>query len=97
MSAVDDVTKTVREAAYVAVGFGVLGFQQAQVRRRQLASHLEEQRPSLEAQLAETRTQLVEAARQVEQRLEPVMNETRKAAREGQEQLRAWRDQPGSP
>ncbi len=73
MTAVDDVTKTVKEAAYVAVGFGVLGFQEAQVRRRALTRQLQDQRPDLEAQLAETRSQLAELARQVEQRLEPAM------------------------
>lgn len=67
------MTKTVKEAAYVAVGFGVLGFQQAQVRRRALAQQLQDQRPEVESQLAETRGQLAELARQVEQRLEPVM------------------------
>nr|MBA2751405.1 hypothetical protein [Actinomycetota bacterium] len=68
MTAVDDVAKTVKEAAYVAIGFGVLGFQEAQVRRRALAKQLQDQRPDLESQLAETRSQLAELARQVEQR-----------------------------
>ncbi len=73
VTALDDVAKTVKEAAYVAVGFGVLGFQQAQVRRRGLTKQLQEQRPDLESQVAETRSQLADLARQVEQRLEPVV------------------------
>jgi hypothetical protein len=32
---------TARDAVYVAVGLGVLGFQRAQVRRRELQHHLE--------------------------------------------------------
>ncbi len=37
---VDDVPKSLREAAYVVVGFGVIGFQRAQVRRREIARQL---------------------------------------------------------
>ena len=32
-----DVNKALQDAAYVAVGLGVIGFQKAQVRRRELA------------------------------------------------------------
>ena len=42
------MTKLARDAAYVAVGFGVLGFQRAQVRRRELRKRLE----ALASQLA---------------------------------------------
>jgi hypothetical protein len=35
MVCVPDVNKTLKDAAYVALGFGVLGFQKAQVRRRE--------------------------------------------------------------
>lgn len=34
-------TAVARDAAYVTVGFGVLGFQQLQVRRRELESRIE--------------------------------------------------------
>jgi len=36
----DDVTTRLRESLYTAVGFGVLGFQQVQVRRRELQKGL---------------------------------------------------------
>lgn len=36
----DDVGDRLRDSLYTAVGFGVLGFQQAQVRRRQLQKEL---------------------------------------------------------
>ena len=48
-----DLNSSLKEAAYVAVGFGVLGFQRAQVRRRELARQLREQRPGIEAQVEE--------------------------------------------
>ncbi|HXY46023.1 MAG TPA: hypothetical protein VEH29_17695 [Acidimicrobiales bacterium] len=38
----DDLTKIAQDAAYVAIGLGVLGFQKAQVRRRELRKQLEE-------------------------------------------------------
>lgn len=46
MAAIDltDINKTVQDSAYVAVGLGVLGFQRAQVRRRELIEALEAQR-----------------------------------------------------
>lgn len=39
-SLTDDVSRTARDAAYVAVGLGVLGVQRAQVRRRELMGRL---------------------------------------------------------
>ncbi len=36
----DDVTTTLRESLYTAVGFGVLGFQQVQLRRREVQKEL---------------------------------------------------------
>lgn len=39
-SITEDLSKTARDAAYVAVGLGVLGFQRAQVRRRELVERL---------------------------------------------------------
>lgn len=35
-----DVTKTIKDAGYIAVGAGVIGFQQAQVRRRELGTEI---------------------------------------------------------
>lgn len=43
----DELPRTLRDAAYVAVGFAVIGVQRAQVRRRELARQL----PDLEANL----------------------------------------------
>ena len=35
-----DITKTLRDAAYVTIGLGVIGFQRAQVRRQELTKQL---------------------------------------------------------
>lgn len=59
MGAVDDVPKSLREAAYVAVGLGVLGFQRAQVARRELVRQL----PELEERLPAPAREVLEAVR----------------------------------
>jgi E3 ubiquitin-protein ligase DOA10 len=38
----DDVTKTLQDAAYVSIGLGVIAFQRAQVRRQELRKTLDE-------------------------------------------------------
>ena len=68
-----DVARALRDAAYTAVGFGVLGFQRAQVRRRELTSQLQTQRPEIESQLAQARGQLADLARDLERRVEPAL------------------------
>lgn len=40
MAAADDLTAQARDAAYTAVGFGVLAFQRLQVRRRELVKQV---------------------------------------------------------
>lgn len=100
MADTTNLTNTLREATYVAIGFGVLGFQRAQVRRRELARQLESQRPELEAQLAEVRVQVTELGRDLERRLqpalleatervEPLLDQVHQTAVETAEQLRA--------
>ena len=54
---IDALPNPVKDAVYTAVGFGVLGFQQLQVRRRDL------------------RTQLRRVAGQVEERVDPVLDD----------------------
>ena len=82
-----DVIQTAKDAAYIAVGLGVLGFQKAQVARVDLTKSLTEERGKLEtqvktnvedarsavdAQLAEARAQLAKAITQLEKAFEPV-------------------------
>ena len=61
-----DVRNAARDAAYIGVGLGVLAYQRAQVRRRELQQQVE-------AQLAGTGEQLQKLTKQVEGRITPVI------------------------
>ena len=56
------VTKTLKDAAYITVGLGVIGFQRAQVRRQELTKQLNEQ-------VSQTRGQVEKVAKDIEGRL----------------------------
>ncbi|MBI2168762.1 MAG: hypothetical protein HYU28_04565 [Actinobacteria bacterium] len=60
-----DVRKLAQDAAYVAVGVGVLAVQRAQVARR-------EARARLEAQIKDTRLRVGSTVTEVQSRVEPV-------------------------
>lgn len=90
MDVTQTVTQTMKDTAYVAVGFGVLGFQRAQVARRDLATTVAADRERLEAslraqaedlstvldtQLSEVKVQLGKAVSNLEEVLEPVTKE----------------------
>src|SRR5438270_7639202 len=94
-STMADVNQTLKDAAYVTVGLGVLGVQKAQVGRRELTRQVE-------AQLSETTEQVQKLAKVVEGRVQPVLDrvedalpgsakglvkQARDAAREAQAQL----------
>lgn len=65
------VTKTAKDAAYVAVGLGVLGFQRAQVRRQEIAKQLASARnQALRKQVEETRAQLSGRVKELDQLVE---------------------------
>ena len=94
-----DLTKSLKDALYVAVGLGVLGFQRAQVRRVELTKQLDASRGQLDTQLTEARTQIVKVARTLEERLDEIedklppqakelVKQARLVAREAQDQLR---------
>jgi gas vesicle protein len=61
-----DVTKTVKDAAYVTVGLGVLAFQRAQVARRDLTKQVE-------TQLTQTSEQVKDLSKKVEGRIQPTL------------------------
>jgi prefoldin subunit 5 len=63
-----DVTKTVKDAAYVTVGLGVLAFQKAQVARRDLTKQVE-------TQLTQTGEQVQKLSKKVEGRIQPVLGQ----------------------
>lgn len=90
-----DMSEAIKDSLYVAVGLGVMGFQQAQVRRRELSTQFE-------GQLSETGEQLQRLAGELEQRLDPlvervqellpesmhdVVSQARQVGRDAQEQL----------
>ncbi len=70
---VDDVTNAVKDAAYVAIGFGVLAVQRAQVQRRELTEQLHEQvseaRDNLDKVTADTSAQWEKLSGTVEDRV----------------------------
>ena len=79
----EDITKTAKDAAYVAIGFGVMSFQRAQVRRRELVDLAKQQLPTLEAPFTGARAELnrrvkeldgqvMELVTKLEQRVQPV-------------------------
>ncbi len=68
---IDDLAGFARDAAYVVVGLGVLGFQRAQVRRVALEQTLA--RAGLEDRLAEVRDTVASGARQLDGALEGAM------------------------
>jgi len=62
-----NVAKPLKDAALIAIGFGVLGLNKAQVRRTELAARLD-------AQTTELRSRLAKVAGEVEERLEPFVD-----------------------
>jgi hypothetical protein len=63
------VTDLARDAAYVAVGLGVLGYQRAQVQRAELKSRLSKDL-SLDQRLGEVRAELLKGVTQLDELLE---------------------------
>ena len=79
-------TKTLKDAAYVVIGLGVIATQKVNVRRQELRKQLETQRKQLEtqattarelveAQAADARAQLRKLAEGIEQRIEPLVDQ----------------------
>lgn len=66
------VTDTLKDAAYVTIGLGVLGFQKAQVRRNELTKQIEAQVKQLEAQVPEVRRTFNGIAAQLDGYVAPV-------------------------
>jgi hypothetical protein len=63
-----DVKKTVTDAGYIAIGLGVMGYQQAQTRRRELASKLDTATDNVTARRREVQGFVIEGARQLQTR-----------------------------
>jgi uncharacterized protein HemX len=67
--------QALKEAAYVALGFGVMGVQRAQVRRVELTRELRRRRQQWEQEAAGARAQLLALARGVDEQLDPVIRQ----------------------
>jgi hypothetical protein len=67
-----DVRKTLTEAGYIAIGLGVMGFQQAQVRRRELQERVGSTASCLGDRARDAREQLAGVANDATQRVEPI-------------------------
>jgi hypothetical protein len=74
-----DLRKTATDAGYVTVGLGVLGFQQAQVRRRELRQTVGEKthglRDRIETGARSANDWAQELGTQVKDRIEPVVGQ----------------------
>ncbi len=69
-SVTEELSRTARDAAYVAVGLGVMGFQRAQVRRRELVQRLSSSAAELTQQLDRLTGELASAAALAQQQVE---------------------------
>lgn len=85
-----DIPKTVRGAAEVAVGLGVMGFQRAQVRRREMERRLERSAPEVAASVERVRQDVSRLARSVEPVLAPLVGQVE----EGIDRVEAHLPQP---
>lgn len=74
MAEIRDVTKVARDAAYVAVGLGVLGFQRAQVRRVALSKQITGRAKQIEGQFAEASAEVTRRAKHVDGQIGEVLS-----------------------
>jgi DNA anti-recombination protein RmuC len=75
LASMAELTKTLKDAAYITIGVGVIAWQRAQVRRREVEQQLRAPRQQLESQVVEARDQLHKLAKDIEGRLEPVVEQ----------------------
>ena len=68
------ISDNLRDAAYVAIGMGVIGYQRAQTRRQDLRKQFAEQRSAFESRGAEVVKLLSEAIKQADARISPVVD-----------------------
>ena len=71
--AAKDIAAVAKDATYVVIGAGVLGFQQAQVQRQELIKLLAEPKADIEGRVAAVRTDLSGALRNVDSTVESLV------------------------
>jgi hypothetical protein len=88
-----DVRKTLEDAAYITVGVGVIAFQQAQVRRREVQAALEKQaretKSFLESRAQNGKGKLEGVAKDVSGRVEPLVGDLRQRVEPLVEQIQS--------
>lgn len=67
-----DVANAVKDAVHALLGFGVIGWNKAQVRRQELLKDLNAQRHTVETQLDGAKEQIATAIRSLDTKMEPV-------------------------
>ncbi len=99
----EDLARVGRDAGYVAIGLGVVGFQKAQVARRDLMAQLASRRGELAGPLGDARSELQRACRHLDKAvgrlveradagLEPIAERLPSQAQAALKQARATRD-----
>jgi hypothetical protein len=68
----DEIAKTAKDAAYVVVGLGVLGFQRAQVRRQELQKRLTD-RNQIQGHLVDLSGEVTKRVKDVDDAVEQVI------------------------
>lgn len=68
-----DLKKTVKDSAYVAIGIGVMGFQQAQSRQLELRSQVQAKTRDLSTQARDAFTTAEVVSETVRNRIEPML------------------------
>jgi hypothetical protein len=64
--AAKDIANVAKDATYVVIGAGVLGFQQAQVQRRELMSKLQDPSSTLSDRVSSVRGDVADAVKNVD-------------------------------
>jgi len=71
--AAQDLADVARDAAYVAIGVGVIGFQKAQVQRHELSKRLGDPKVGIEERLQSVRSDLSSAVHAVDATVEDLV------------------------
>lgn len=70
-----DLTKALKDAAYIGIGFGVLTFQRAQVQRRELQSQVDAQLDEAKGSFTKLSGTVEDRLKQLEERFEGVQRQ----------------------
>jgi len=84
-----NLNDNLRDAAYIAIGMGVISAQRAQVRREEIRKAVAEQRVNLEARGAEAVKLVGDIIKQADANIEPIRNAVEPVRRAVETQLRA--------